>query len=212
MNQLVMMKQRWLRHPEIYLCFCIILVSSCRKNLPPKPVGYNRIELPDHVYQSLPDTFPYQFEYSQYAQLLPDTSWITEPYWIDIYYPAIEASITVSYKRVYQSNDTLNGLLNDAYKLTYKHQIKAYAITESVLNTPTGKTATIVELEGEVPSQFQFFITDSTNHFLRGALYFNTATKNDSLSPSIEYIKIDIIHILNTLIWKDSGWDDDIFQ
>ena len=60
-------------------------------------------------------------------------------------------------------------------------------------------------LQGEVPSQFQFFSTDSVHHFIRGALYFNTATKNDSLAPSIEFVKMDIIHMLNTLEWRDPG-------
>jgi gliding motility-associated lipoprotein GldD len=71
-----------------------------------------------------------------------------------------------------------------------------------VIKTSNGKTATIFQLEGEVPSQFQFHITDSTEHFLRGALYFRTATKNDSLSPVINYMKEDIMHMLNTLEWK----------
>jgi gliding motility-associated lipoprotein GldD len=59
----------------------------------------------------------------------------------------------------------------------------------------------IFELEGEVPSQFQFYVTDSTKHFLRGALYFRTATKNDSLKPIIDFIKKDVIHLLNTVKW-----------
>lgn len=175
---------------------------SCRPDLAPKPKGFNRIELPDHDYQHLPDSFPYSFEYSRYAILLPDSSWMAEDYWIDLYYPEIKASITISYKPVYQSIDTLNGLLLSAFKLTAKHQIKASSIEEIIVKTPLGKTAIVSELEGEVPSQFQFFITDSINHFLRGALYFNTSTQNDSLAPSIDYVKIDILHMLNTLKWE----------
>ncbi len=171
----------------------------------PKPPGYNRIELPEHQYVHLPDTFPYYFEYSKHAQLLADSSWLAERFWIDLYYPSLGASITISYKSVQQNRDTLNGLLNDAFKLTAKHQIKAYAIDETILTTYLGKTAIVAELQGEVPSQFQFFSTDSIDHFLRGALYFNTATKNDSLAPSIEFVKMDIIHLLNTLEWKDPG-------
>ncbi len=92
--------------------------------------------------------------------------------------------------------------INDAYKLTSQHQVKAYAIEESILRTPRGYTASLTELSGEVPSQVQFMITDSSEHFLRGALYFNTASKNDSLKPVIDYIKTDIVHLLNTLQWK----------
>jgi gliding motility-associated lipoprotein GldD len=79
--------------------------------------------------------------------------------------------------------------------------IKASGVEESVIKTPSGKTASIYELEGEVPSQFQFYISDSSKHFMRGALYFRTATKNDSLAPVIEFIKKDIIHMLNTTKW-----------
>jgi gliding motility-associated lipoprotein GldD len=67
------------------------------------------------------------------------------------------------------------------------------------LITPNGYSAVVAELSGEVPTQFQFFVTDSTTHFLRGAVYFNTAMKNDSLAPVIEYLKIDMTHLMNTL-------------
>ncbi len=97
----------------------------------------------------------------------------------------------------------LEEFMNDAYTLTAKHQIKASAIDEIITKTPSGKTAVIAELEGEVPSQFQFTVTDSTENFLRGALYFNTKVANDSLAPAIEFMKKDIMHLINTLSWKD---------
>ena len=182
-----------------------IAFSSCggSTDYVPKPRGYNRIDLPEARYVSLPDTFPYDFDYSSYARILPDTSWIAEPYWINIYYPKLDANVQLTYKPLDGSEKKLKEHLRDAYKLTSKHQIKASAIEESVLKTPSGKTAVVEELSGEVPSQFQFFITDSTSHFLRGALYFRTATQNDSLEPVIEYVKKDIIHMLNTLEWKE---------
>ena len=200
-------KRQLPRSIDFLFVIFFITLFSCSRDYNPKPKGYNRIILPDHAYQQLPDTFPYSFEYSTYAKLLSDSSWIAEKYWIDLYYPEIGASITLSYKPVYENADTLNGLLIDAYRLTSKHQIKAYAIDESILKTPIGYTAVVAELQGQVPSQFQFFVTDSLTHFLRGALYFNTAVKNDSLAPSIEYVKVDIVHMLNSLRWKD-GWQN----
>jgi gliding motility-associated lipoprotein GldD len=62
--------------------------------------------------------------------------------------------------------------------------------------------AVIAEIDGEVPSQFQFTMTDSSRNFLRGALYFNVKVQNDSLRPAIEYVKKDVIHLINTLDWK----------
>lgn len=169
----------------------------------PKPKGFNRIDLPEHSYRMLPDTFPYSFEYSSEARIVDDSSYISEPYWIDIYYESLGANVVLTYKSIKDSVQLVNEYVSDATRLTSKHQIKAYAIDETVIRTPSGKTAIVAELEGEVPTQFQFFTTDSTQHFLRGALYFTTAMKNDSLSPVIEYVKKDMIHMINTLEWKE---------
>lgn len=183
----------------------LLLCAACggNQNYIPKPKAFNRISLPEHSYQTLPDSLPYQFEYSEHAQLLPDTSWIAEPYWINLYYPELVANVQLTYKPIQGQEARLREYLTDSYKLTAKHQIKASAINESIIQTPNGKTAVVQELSGEVPSQFQFFITDSTEHFLRGALYFRTATANDSLAPVIKYVKQDMVHMLNTLEWDE---------
>lgn len=181
----------------------ILALAACSSDYVPKPKGYNRIDLPEHAYVSLPDTLPYWFEYSKHAKLYKDTSARSERYWLNIFYPGFVANIQLTYKPLYDDEERLEELLDDAYRLTANHQIKASAIEENIIGTPSGKKALIAELSGEVPSQFQFYITDSVKHFLRGALYFRTATKNDSLAPVIEYLKVDIIHMLNTLEWKD---------
>ena len=189
----------------IHYFFCLTILSAvtgCNENYVPKPKGYNRIELPKATYQSLPDTLPYTFQFSKYARLLDDTSGLAERFWVHIYYPDMDANIQLTYKPIENKKERLEDFLGDAYKLTAKHQIKAYSIEENVLKTPLGHTAVVQELTGEVPSQFQFFLTDSTQNFLRGALYFKTATKNDSLAPVIEYVKSDIIHMLNTFNWQ----------
>lgn len=180
----------------------VLLWVGCEKTYTPKPKGYNRLDLPERLYISLPDSLPYTFDISSSVKILRDSSYIAERYWIDLYYPKIVANVQITYKPLHNNKQLLKELITDAYKLTSKHQIKAYAINENILITPSGKTAVVAELEGEVPSQLQFFITDSTSNFLRGALYFRTSTKNDSLAPAIEYIKIDIMRLLNTLEWK----------
>jgi gliding motility-associated lipoprotein GldD len=190
------------------LLIFIFFLMGCEKSYTPKPKGYNRLILPPREYTVLPDSLPYTFEISTAARILRDSSYIAERYWIDLFYPEITANIQITYKNLNQDQQFLKELVNDSYMLTSKHQIKAYAIEESVVRTPSGKTAVIAELEGEVPSQFQFFITDSTHNFIRGALYFRTSTKNDSLAPAIEYMKIDAMHLINTLEWKQAGGFD----
>lgn len=178
------------------------LAMQCTRNFQPKPKGYNRLVLPEPAYILSPDTLPYRFEYSRHARFLRDTSWIREKHWVEIYYPSLQATIHVTYKRVNHSEKLLREYLQDAYVLTAKHQIKAYAIDETIVRTPSGKTAIIAELEGEVPSQFQFTLTDSTMNFLRGAVYFNVRVQNDSLQPAIEFLKKDAMHLINTLEWR----------
>jgi len=184
-----------------FVAVVFVLLTGCQQEYQPKPLGYNRLILPEHAYRSLPDTLPYTFEYSQHANLLADTSRISERFWVEIYYPTIKANVHITYKTI-QNQKVLKEYFDDSYTLTAKHQIKAYAINEVITKTPSGKTAVIAELEGEVPSQFQFTVTDSTKNFMRGALYFNTKVANDSLAPAIDFMKKDIMHLINTLAWK----------
>lgn len=183
-----------------------LFLCSCERDYLPKSLGYNRIALPAQDYIPLPDSLPYFFEYSKHAKLLKDTSWISERFWVEIYYPTLKANIHVTYKEIKNSEKLLREYLNDAYVLTAKHQLKANAIDEVIIKTPNGYTAVIAELEGEVPSQFQFTITDSTNNFMRGALYFNTQINNDSLQPSIDFMKEEIMHLINTVHWKKNSY------
>ena len=180
----------------------LLIFSSCTKEFQPKPLGYNRLAIPEPQYQATPDSLPYYFNYSMHAQLLDDTSWVSERYWVEVYYPELKANIHITYKSI-RNEDDLRELVNDAFTLTAKHQIKASAIDEIVVTTPTGKRAVIAEVNGEVPSPFQFTVTDSTKNFLRGAVYFFTKVNNDSLAPAIDYVKKDAMHLINSLRWKN---------
>jgi gliding motility-associated lipoprotein GldD len=186
-----------------FFSIALFLTACTEETYVPKPKGYNRIDLPTHTYIPMQENHPYMFEHSAHANILKDTFGIAEPHWIYVYYPTLGANIQITYKNINQDPVRFQEFINDAYKHTSKHQIKASSIEESVVKTPSGKIANIFELEGEVPSQFQFYISDTTTHFLRGALYFRVATKNDSLAPVIEYIKKDVLHLVNTLQWRE---------
>ncbi|MDH5474406.1 MAG: gliding motility lipoprotein GldD [Cyclobacteriaceae bacterium] len=181
----------------------MLAIWGCHQEYTPKPKGFNRLDLPVATYQNLPDTLPYSFEYSSHAHLLKDTSSISEKYWVEVYYPALLADIHITYIALEHDQEKLEELFKDSYFLTSKHNVKAYSIDDVIMKTFSGKTVSVAELYGDVPSQFQFVCTDSINNFMRGALYFNTKVQNDSLAPAIEYVKKDIIHLLNTLEWKE---------
>ena len=183
-------------------CLFMLLASSCERQYLPKPLGYNKLVLPEPSYISSADSMPYSFSYSKHARLLDDTTRISERYWVEVYYPQLRANIHLTYKALNRDEKLLREFLKDAFTLTAKHQIKAYAIDEIIVKTPSGKTAVIAELQGDVPSQFQFTITDSVQNFLRGALYFDTKVNNDSLAPAIEYMKRDMMQLINSVQWQ----------
>lgn len=181
----------------------LLTIVACTRDYQPKPKGYNRLALPPEEYRQSPDSLPYTFEYSTHAKLLRDSSWFSEKHWVEIYYPELKANLHITYKKLNGKEDFLKELLDDSYNLTSKQQIKASGIDELVTVTPSGKTAVIAEISGEVPSQFQFTMTDSSKNFLRGALYFNTRVANDSLAPAIDFMKKETLHFINTLEWKN---------
>jgi gliding motility-associated lipoprotein GldD len=192
-----------LKHRSAGFFLIIFFLASCSRDYQPKPKGYNRLTLPPLEYQVSPDSLPYRFEYSTHARLLRDSSWFSEKHWVEIYYPELKANIHITYKKLNNREDFLKELLDDSYNLTSKQQIKASGIDELITVTPSGKTAVIAEISGEVPSQFQFTMTDSSRNFLRGALYFNTRVQNDSLAPAIDFMKKETLHFINTLQWKN---------
>lgn len=188
----------------VLILFCVgIALVSCEDSFTPKPRGFNRIDLPPQEYHVL-DTavLPYSFEYSSSAKIYPDTTGYFEKHWIDIQYPYFGANIQITYYPLKKNRDLLFELINDSYKLTAKHQVKATSIEEMMVTNNAGHTGKIFMLEGEVPSQAQFIITDSTDHFLRGALYFRMADKNDSLAPVIAFIRRDILQLVKSTDWK----------
>jgi len=179
------------------------IFAGCAGDYLPKPMGYNRIDLPERSFTHLENGRPYTFEHSVHALVEADSFNLEQKAWINLNYQKLGGKVHFTYLELDTKGKDIKTVVNDAVNLTAKHQVKAYGIEESVLLTPKGYTGVVAELTGEVPTQFQFFVTDSTKNFLRGALYFETAMKNDSLAPAIEYIKVDMAHLINTLEFKN---------
>ncbi len=178
----------------------IVFLLSCSNNYAPKPRGYFRISFPEKNYSATDTTLPYVFEIPQYARLKPDNTGANEPYWTNLDFPQYGARIHISYKPV---ENNLYQLLEDNRELAFKHTVKADAIKEQLFGNPENNVYGILyEIQGNTASPAQFFVTDSTDHFLRGSLYFNTVPNKDSIAPVLDFIKQDIIHLMETLNWK----------
>nr|MBA4166403.1 hypothetical protein [Chitinophagaceae bacterium] len=147
---------------------------------------------------------PYSFEYPVYANVLQDTSFFEDkpenPYWINIDFPTLNGKIYISYKNIKGNN--FDKLVDDAFKLTYKHSSKATAIRDSVMRTPNAISGIYFKVGGNAATAQQFFVTDSANHFLRGALYFDATPNADSLSLVNNFLEVDMNHLINSLKWR----------
>ena len=178
------------------------LFSSCdNKQYQPKPRGYFRIDFPEKEYVRLDTMKYYSFEYPVYSKVTPDYLSPQEKEWVNVEFPSHKGTIHVSYKTI---NDNLNVYLEDSYLMMSKHLSRAMGIRDSIIINPEKDVYGLVYfLEGEgVASTLQFYLTDSTEHFLRGSLYFNVKTNNDSLAPVIDFITDDVRHMIETLEWK----------
>ena len=185
-----------------FLFLTLTLFSSCRRVSVPKPYGYFRIDLPEHTYYypSL-SHYPYTFLISQHATIRP-VKRQGERYWLDITYPAYHATIHCSYKPV-RSN--LRVLTDDAAEFVFSHVIKASAIPEQVYEHPEEHVYGLwFDLEGNTATPLQFYLTDSTRHFFRAALYFNNIPNQDSLAPVTAFIREDMQTLIESFQWQNT--------
>jgi gliding motility-associated lipoprotein GldD len=180
----------------------IVLLFSCENNYYPKPRGYIRIDLPEKAYQTFDTNYPYTFSYPLYATIEPNTLQGADPYWIDINFRKFKGKLHISYKTI---NNNLAEYIEDSRTMVMKHIPKSSGIENTMFENSDRRVYGLAyRISGvNAASPFQFYLTDSTHHFVRGALYFNVVPNNDSLSPVIEFLKADIQYLIETFAWKE---------
>lgn len=181
----------------------IFIFASCNNDFTPKPRGYFRIALPEKKYMLLDSVYPYKFEYPAYAHITNDPLSPQEKNWINIELPVFRGRIHISYKPLADKNSLVQ-FTEDTRTLALKHMSKASGIRNFAINDPSRKMYGLVyEINGMgAASPYQFYLTDSTSHWLRGSLYFDVVPNNDSLAPVIDFVKADIQHMFETINWK----------
>ncbi|MGV3767259.1 MAG: hypothetical protein ACO1NW_14090 [Chitinophagaceae bacterium] len=182
-----------------------VFFAACNSDYTPRPKGYFRIDFPERAYQTFDEPgYPYTFEYPVYAEVIKDSTFFEDDvkgqYWINIAFPRFNGKIYVSYKEV---NNNFDALVTDAFNMAYKqHTSRASGIEDSLMQTPNGLSGVFFKLSGNTATGRQFFISDSTRHFLRGALYFDATPNEDSLGIVQRFLMEDMKHLVNTLKWK----------
>lgn len=179
----------------------ILAFTSCNETPVPRPRGFFRIDLPESKPVTLDLGYPYSFTYQDYGIAAVRNKKQHKKHWVDIIYPQFKGTLHISYREV---NNNLGELIEDAHTMVMKHIPKSSGIDEIRYDNPGNKVYGMgYYIKGsEAASPYQFFVTDSTDHFLRGALYFNALPNNDSLSPVIDFLRKDIENIISTINWE----------
>ena len=190
----------------ILLPVVVMISISCNSPYTFKKRGYFKIDFPSRSYQLFDQAgYPYSFEYPSYARVTKDSTFFeTKPendWWLNIDLPLFAGRIYISYKEI--GRNKLDSLVNDAFTMSYKqHTYKASGIEPQPFVTSNNISGVYFTLSGNTATANQFFLTDSTKHFLRGALYFYATPNEDSLSVVNDFVKKDLEHLINTVKWK----------
>lgn len=185
----------------------LFVIVACKENHTPRPRGFFRIEFPEKSYAPIPGNYPYRFELPTYSKIEKDSYDPDEPYWINITVPENKVEVHISYYDLTSPQKSarklLFNLMEETRKLAYKHSIKADAIDEQIFMNPARRVyGTIYKIKGNAASPMQFFLTDSTQHFLRGAMYIREVPDIDSLQPVVDFMEPDIIKMIETTSWN----------
>jgi len=181
-----------------------LLFSACggSPDYSPKPRGYFRIVFPKKEYQAYEGGCPFTFDYPTYANMEADTKPDAKPCWQNMQFAGFNGTLHLSYEHIHNKKE-FNELIEDAHKLSFKHTVKATSIDEGLIAYPEKKVYGVYyTIDGNAASSIQFYLTDSTRNYIRGALYFNTEPKLDSIQPVLAFVKKDVNVMIKSFKWK----------
>lgn len=188
---------------KFLLLFVVLFQFACQTNdYSPKPRGFFRISFPEKHYEVVGSGCPYAFEKPQYATLIADQTEGAKNCWKNLDFPEFNARLHISYFDI-NSIASYDQLTEDARTFAFKHTAKATAIDQETVQRPEVNVYGLTYIiKGNTASNIQFFVSDSTKHYLRAALYFNEKPHLDSIQPVLDFLKKDIQHMVNTIEWK----------
>ncbi|MEX0967548.1 MAG: gliding motility lipoprotein GldD [Bacteroidia bacterium] len=188
----------------LILILSLGFIASCDESPTPRRYTYFRIPFPEKQYQKFDSTCPFTFRHPVYTSIQADQDRDAQPCYMNLVFPDFNAKIHISYKKI-TDNESLYELTEDAFRFVVKHNVIAEGYEPELITlTDHDVYGLLYKIQGDVASSIQFFVTDSTDHYLRGALYFNAAPNRDSLQPVIDFIRADIDTMLQSLKWKQA--------
>ena len=188
----------------IVLLLSVCCMAACHgdHDYAPKPRGYFRIIFPKKAYRQYDEACPFTFVYPTYANIVPDSNKDARPCWLNMRFPQFRGTLHLSYEHINSKKD-FDELVEDAHKLTFKHTVKATSIDQGIIAYPDRKVYGIYyTVDGNAASAVQFYLTDSTKNYIRGALYFYAEPRLDSIQPVLDFVKKDVEMLVKSFKWK----------
>lgn len=183
------------------ILFFSVAFLSCN-DYSPKPSGYPRIERKeagDVLFEN--NRFSFLYAADSKLEEVPGDDRKKGELWFNIIYPQYNATVYCTYISI--TPKLLIKAADDSYRLAFNHAAKADGIAQTAYSNPSHRTFGIVyDIEGSVATPLQFYMTDSVSNFLRGSLYFDREVSRDSVLPVIEYLRDDIIRMIESLEWR----------
>jgi gliding motility-associated lipoprotein GldD len=172
-----------------------ILQVSCETNTPyPKPKAYLALSYPNPQYTLFESPF-YKLPLNTQAEIKSQTE-----RGLEVYYPTLNASLFLNYTVVNTPFEALEAGIEN--KLS-EHVKKATAILEFPYeDVSSNKRGVLYEIKGDAASAAQFYVSDQSQNFLSGALYFNIRPHYDSIYPAAQYVIRDLRQIISGIAWK----------
>ena len=191
----------------VFAILILLSMMSCFEDTySPKPRAFPKINFPDGKLVGIDlDYCPFSFKAPEYFTVDKDTLFFNEQpkneCWFDLNNKDLGARLHFTYFKI-ENKESFEKLRNDTYRLTNKHNQRADFIEEHTIDKTDNVKGTLFNLEGPAASPLQFYLTDEKDHFFRGALYFNTKTAPDSLAPAVNFLREDVLKMIETFNWK----------
>lgn len=194
-----------------WILIVVLAIVGCssdeRGSYSPKPRMYPRVVLPSPHYELTDEKSDcgFVFRKSVHAQIVDRTTFFNEDLqndcWFDLRYPALDANVHFTYYPIGEEHSYQN-LTNESFKMVYEHSAIASGIDEMPIIIEGRQSGMVFSLTGPVASPFQFYLTDTSDHFLRAALYFNSRPNPDSIAPLLDYVKTDMDTLIKSFQWQ----------
>jgi gliding motility-associated lipoprotein GldD len=196
-----------MRVPALFLILVLMNACAAEQINTPKPRMYPRVVFPPQAYETLMlEDCSFTFEKPAYAKVKTGIKFFGEesshPCWFDLELDEFKGAIHFSYIPI-ENENSLDKLVADAFRIVEQHNTKAEYREEVLIENKNGVHGLQFNLEGPVASPINFFLTDTTSHFLRASLYFNAAVDPDSIAPILKFVSKDIEKIVETFQWKE---------